>query len=224
MTSLDYDKIAERSCYNCHAKGVMSLMLLEGKQYELRMFIAMPDHTLWQNGWNSEALSVGFHNHRLNVSLIGAFGTVYNMRARTQPPYLVPPKGMPPMGVAGYRWSPPLLGGTGKFVQTSREQTVYIKPELLFGQIDLQSDEYHTIFVPKGEKAAWFVAAVMENPAHDTQCWSNVQLDETWNPKDFYLPVSAFEVQQAVERAFPVHRRFLESTIERHMFLFKGLE
>ena len=216
--ALDFKKIAERSCKNCHAKNVTSIMLEERPQYEMRVFLAEDQHELWCNnplGAPHIPMSIGFHNHWGEVSLLRLRGEVYNVSA-----WFPNPDGaiaienggngfdIVQLMMFGYTWSPALASLDGK--QGSGRFTLDSKFELEVGdhtplhRLDdwksLGSAEYHSVYAQPHETPVWAVRTTGINYLHDKRCYTNSSKLEQWDVKGYYLPITPEEVEACLDR------------------------
>ncbi len=175
---------------NCHTRGVDSIVLRESP-IMVRVFIANADHDLWKNHL-PEPFSVGLHPHHCDIEIECIAGAIANVEPR--------------LSVMGdsfkrYVFESVLLGGGGGFRYDDFFD--YFNVTLNFLQPkerrSLAAEEMHTIYVPKGEPAAWIVREGMENPGFRPICYSNHDLTK-WTAPGLYVPMTDGEVLAAVER------------------------
>ena len=159
-----YHEIAERSLMDCHAIGVDSLVLSEAPM--VRMFVTRENHTLWRNA-HSHPMSVGFHNHRTDLRLTSLSGTVYNITATPDD------SGVP---LRGFTWESAIRGGSGEFRDAGHSMGFAFASANLLWPVSQRAHVLHTVYVPRGEIAAWIVEEADEDPYYEAFCYSNADL------------------------------------------------
>jgi hypothetical protein len=172
------EEIAKQSLRNCHAQGLDSVMFYNKPGERIRAFVASPDHDLWHND-NGKRIHLAVHQHHCDVTLVPVFGETYNMRPR--------------FDAEGERYEPykyvsQITTGKGKMELEWGSRRFTLVPEVLVNTIHMKAHEEHTIYIPKGQPAAWFVYEGKENPNYDSTCWSNNAL-ELFNFSQYYQPV-----------------------------------
>jgi len=73
------DDVLLMSRKHCHAHNVHSIVVGRRNGKLTRVFIAMPNHTLWENGTPGHRYSVGIHDHQYSLQIRSVFGTVNHM-------------------------------------------------------------------------------------------------------------------------------------------------
>lgn len=171
------EEMVQGSYLNCHAKGLHSLMLLSSPGKTIRMFYATRTHDLWKNAPDlraTEAMSIAVHPHRRNLTLATLFGTMFNVRYR----YARPARA--PVYLDEFRYQSKIVDGDIGFkrerqrvpFETADVERVYAGQGAVMASRDL-----HTVFVPKGTAAAWFVLEGRQDPEYADICYSNADLE-----------------------------------------------
>lgn len=177
--------IAERSLRNCHCPGVDSILFNDKPEQRVRVFIAQENHQLWRNEFPfKERMSIGLHPHHCNVELRPIFGTIWNVVRRP---------GGAPVRLDCYRYESPIRPtGTPAIKRAGSFKKIYtgahfcICMEQLADARDvgrqirtaMPAQAIHTIYVPKGERAAWFVFESREDKEYQPLCWSINDLEK----------------------------------------------
>ena len=139
---------------NCHQMGLDSIVIGKGVDGRLtRAFFAHENHSMHLNS-ECSTLSLGIHNHQYNITLTKLDGLAFNLGFEDNNSD-TPPK---PNSTYKYRYTSQLTGAGGvsgapssnlhNLTQTSFEEITYNH---------LQYQDLHTVYVHKGEKAAWIV-------------------------------------------------------------------
>lgn len=133
---------------DCHAKNVSSIVVANRDGRLVRAFLATPGHSLWKNDIErGEILTCGVHDHRYKIGLYGICGDAQNIIFDYGTKWLM----------YRYQFSSAISGdGTAvkmPMVFLDKVNSVRIGPHLQ----TLEADVLHTVSVPKGERAAWWV-------------------------------------------------------------------
>lgn len=166
-----YEQLAAKSIVNCHAMGVDSVVLAGPNM--TRAFVAHKDHELWRNLPGENIMSVGYHAHHCNVRLVPIYGSVFNlsvMRSELR----VSPKGR----YREFMYQSPIRGKKGEFVSTGLRYEFSPWIHRMSKPVEMQAKEVHTIYVPRGEEAAWYVFEGDEDPIYTPLTWSNADLEK----------------------------------------------
>lgn len=197
-----YEQLAAKSIVNCHAMGVDSLVMADPYGSKMaRVFIAHKDHELWRNLPGESIMSVGYHAHHCDVLLKPIYGAVFNLLVRPSELRLSP-KGC----YREFMYQSPITGEKGTFVATGNrcEFSPWIV-RLSKKTIEMKAKEVHTIYVPRGEEAAWYVFEGAEDPIYTPLTWSNANL-EKFDFKPLYQPMT---VERYRELEYQLIRRQL---------------
>lgn len=170
--------LIDRSIAHCHSRHVHSLVFRAGPPM-VRMFFADELHDLWrneariQNGRATfdEPMSVAAHSHRQNITMVPVFGHVMNVEFTTDGLEGVPSDLVP------WMYNSHILQGSGWFSQYGDGMPLRMNAiDLLTRPKQLTTRNIHTVFVPKGERAAWFIIEGEHDDLYDPTCWSNDNL------------------------------------------------
>jgi hypothetical protein len=180
----ELEVIAKQSLVNCHAIGLHSVMFDNTPGARVRCFIARPDHNMWTNNMVLDArMSIAFHAHHCDITLDPVFGDVFNVR-----PYRVKGGGY---YLRAHEYQSCITTGQGKFVRRGDRYDMWAVPitEKLNGPVPMQAREVHSVFVPFGQSAAWYVFEGGEDPQYMPLAWSNKDL-RTFDFSPLYKPMS----------------------------------
>jgi hypothetical protein len=179
---MDLEQVASVSLINCHAPGLDSIVFNNTPGRRVRMFVAGATHNLWKNAVPlKEDMSVAFHPHHCKIALQPHRGEVYNViEAGHRGKVTV---------LDEFEYSSQILTGKGGFVRTGENKVLRVKPMRLRSTWPMDADMIHTIYVPKGQCAAWYVYEYAEDPKYKPVCWANhnlelVDFSELYQPMD----------------------------------------
>lgn len=161
--------LLEKSLMNCHCEGMDSLVLKDAPNM-VRMFVARNNHELWRNSVDDKyRFSVALHRHHCDVTLHPVFGNIYNVSVSDN----VDDGEILWLKSWKYR-SPILLGDTGGFEPVDpMVMPINLLSRKIEAPLYLRANELHTIYVPSGQPAAWYVWEGDENPDHSSIVYSN---------------------------------------------------
>lgn len=184
VEALKFDLMVERSLINSHCVGMDSIVFTAAPRM-LRVFIARREHELWRNGSQGmrglQAMSVAFHPHHCDVTLIPIFGKVYN---------ITPGIGDVGLGsLQAFHYQSPIGAHEGKFVPVQRVAPRFARASTLRFPTYMPASQLHTVYVPKGEAAAWWVFEGAEDEQYDGVVYSNAAL-ETFDFSTINLPMT----------------------------------
>lgn len=200
--------IAAKSLKNCHAVGVDSIMFIDQPEYRVRLFIANANHTLWKNTDKNNNMSVAFHSHHCNITLVPVTGKFINWRAEEILPFALGK-------VCLYDSSRSTENGKCFQIKKFEYQSKIKEGECRFklmssaileskGQdfckydsdpVKMKAKELHTVYVNEGETAAWFVFEGKSDPKYQSHCysWNNL---EQFDASNLYQPITKNEVKK----------------------------
>lgn len=129
---------------DCHTINVDSIVLARNCEKLVRMFIAWPDHELYEN--SEPPFSVGVHDHKYDICLERIAGEIYNEE------YEVVNQG-------GYRLNKyGFTGGCGDCsIYFIGKENIALKDNYPINMNDIPHDSLHTIYVRRNKPAAWKV-------------------------------------------------------------------
>lgn len=169
--------ILEKSLINSHCEGMDSLVIKDGPGM-VRMFIARPEHELWRNSCHTpiyNSLSIALHAHHCAITIMPILGEVWNVVPATLQAAIDPANVCTRM-LRSYQYKSPILSpdGEGHFeVVDNREMPVSVGQYRLKTPTYMAAHKMHSVFVPKGQTAAWFIWEGAENAHHNNICYSD---------------------------------------------------
>lgn len=170
------EQIVERSRWNCHARGLHSIVFLESPGRTIRCFIATPEHELHLNRRATlKRMSIGFHPHHCNLTLNVIHGTVFNWEVELAPW----PAEHFRLDVFRFR-SALKNGGTAAF-ENGGPVGLRSLNESVLGPGDslaMPANALHTVAVQHGQAAAWFVFEGRADDEYQPLCYSGARLDQ----------------------------------------------
>lgn len=189
------EEILENSSANCHVRGLHSIMLLQKPGQSMRLYAATEDHELWRNGEEGipeSPMVAGFHPHHSNIMLHCVSGLVINPRAvvlRADGPQ----DGFRTRRLKRYRFDKSVEDkevDTG-FIEDGHDLVRVTEYQHLQPRdfVEMASHELHTISIPKGRSAAWFVYNGKEDPQYIPYLWTNTDLHKS-SVTELYQPMS----------------------------------
>lgn len=194
----NFDFVLANGLKNCHAFGLHSLVLEKNLATGdlRRIFIARDWHELWQNEFDRFGkypkfnLSVAIHPHHCGVKLAVVEGSIINYEC-------VEGKGFE---LAEFLYSSPITGQAGFFARR-RRASLQMAMETRIGEndsISLLPRQLHTVFVEKGQTAAWVVEESGEDLTYVPRCFSNADL-EYFSFDGMYRPMSEKTLMSIIE-------------------------
>lgn len=180
---LTLDESFRRSFENCHVRGVDSIVLAENVDTGelVRVFWANPGHELYHNhDIESPDLRVALHPHHCDIRITPIFGDLMN---------IVVTPGFD-MFVNTWEYVSGIANSRGYFRQLPEQEGFgSIHRDVLTSPCDMTHDQVHTVFVPKGQTAAWLVEEGPTNGrANPRLCYSNSDLTK-FKFGDHYTPL-----------------------------------
>lgn len=169
------DEIIEKSYINCHCYGLHSVMLLESPGKTIRMFVAEEEHMMWKNldiTNHENELSIAVHPHHCDITLLNVKGMVKNIAVKS---FYSDPN-HPNFYMTRYQYNSQIKDGECRFVSDGRASFNHVEVTEISPRnpsISMKANELHTIFVPKGQFAAWLVFEGKEDPNYKSVCFSN---------------------------------------------------
>lgn len=182
------DIILQKSLMNSHCLGMDSLVIKDTPNM-VRMFIARRDHTLWRNEPNASAMSIALHSHHCDVTLMPILGNVYNVTPSTSEDAEV-------VWMKSWKYKSPILEEKGGFESLdSRPLPIGIHSQIIKAPLFLSADKLHTIYVPYGQEAAWFIWEGKECSTHSNIVYSNADLS-TFDFSQIDLPMTTSRLRE----------------------------
>lgn len=175
IAALGYNDQTYKGLMNCHVEGVHSVVLHDETQNRLRLFYATKSHQLWRNSyphaWN---MALAVHPHHCKVWLTQIFGHIENQK------FLMAPDETGPYHLCEYVSG--VLKEEGKLIDTGKR---YRAESMVLEKIgptgvEMRASERHSIYVPRGHEAAWFVLEGQEDKDYKSVCYTtNPQFSPT---------------------------------------------
>lgn len=196
-----YD-IVDNSLINCHCQGLHSIVFHNTDGSRIRLFVADENHVLYKNELSllrdGGTQSIAFHPHHCDLTLHSVFGHINNW-------LVTPASEVGVLPVKKYEYQSAINHDYGGFSEVESEENHIAS--LGFYEIQkgysqfLKAHQIHTIIVPKGTKAAWFIYEGQEWTNYKPVCYSVSDLNDI-NMDDLYQPMNQkkmFELLKSVE-------------------------
>lgn len=199
----DNPVLLEKSLLNCHALGVHSLVLSEENGFLTRMFITDKDHTLWHNGCGQTykgwmPLSIAIHSHHTDIEIISEFGYLWNVKF-SRKKFKTYKQGQ--VKLDRYKWKSHISGDGGKFRKSGPPEFIVLDSfsALHCGfSYKMKSNDLHTVYVTKGQVAAWVVKESEPSDDYDPLVYSNVNLTN-WKPDGLYQRPTVSDIEEVLK-------------------------
>lgn len=178
--------ILSASLTNCHVTGLDSIVFKESAPM-VRVYVAHVNHVLWRNNpEDGHIMSLGFHQHRQDITMVPLFGTVCNVH----PDLLV--RNKPKYQFYGYSYSSQIADGKGGFtrLRDGIDNGMTYSIQQLDVPTFLKGDMPHSVYVPKGETAAWMICEGRPNEYYDSALWTNDPNLESADLSGLYQPMT----------------------------------
>lgn len=173
---------------NCHVRGLASVMLHDEPGNRVRLFYATAEHELWRNRDPLPAdMNLAVHPHHCDITLVLVFGRVCNTR------YVALPNAEGDFH--GCRYDSAINGGAGGLFKTGdRFALQKVQQGWLYPTGDrMRAAELHSIYVPKGEQAAWLVLEGNADPSYLPVCYTR---NPDFSNVGMYQPMERGEVER----------------------------
>lgn len=202
-----------KSKIDCHARGVDSILFDDTPESRIRLFIARPQHELWRNGpprsasgiHHGEEMSVAFHPHHCDLILHLVQGSVVNSIGAPSDEDIsvtfTPSRNK--VRLSEYLYRSAITEGECAF-ELQREVAFLIESAgacRVGDQISLEARQMHTMYVPPGRQAAWFVYEGREDPDYKAVCYSNAKLSK-FDATGMYQPMSEEYLVRSLQSVF----------------------
>ena len=183
---------------NCHTNGLHSFVLHKyPNDCLIRIFVATSDHDLWKNhcGMMSKTwdnLSIGIHPHHVDIAIYPIFGILWNVEFQKKRN-----RGSNPgdCHLKSFKWSSEILTGLGGFSLVGDEVLTLTNHRTMTQQrkYPMKSNELHTVYITKGQPAAWIIQESPASKGYDATTYSNVDLT-SWSSDGLYLKPSEEDI------------------------------
>lgn len=132
---------------NCHQKGLDSIVVNKCARGCLtRAFFAQENHKMYENFGGTYSPSLGYHDHKYNLTLTELYGTAYNVNVDIS-------LDVGDMNLIEYN---SMLQGCGDLELVCTGIDVDYE-ESAIKRLFLPHNQLHTVAVKRGEKSAWIV-------------------------------------------------------------------
>lgn len=132
--------------FNCHVKGVHSVVLANDNGKLTRCFFTTADHEMHLNIDQSLKIPLGIHSHRYDLKLTQISGEAVNIIYKENKKLC---------NVSKYKYESEIAGGKGAIYDGISGVEVCGVDKL--NGCFMKSNELHTVFVPKGCQSSWLV-------------------------------------------------------------------
>lgn len=184
--------VLEKSLINVHCMGMDSLVIKDAPNM-VRMFIARHDHQLYRNAVKPSfvPLSVCLHKHHCDVTLMPIFGEIWNVTPSED--------GDETRLVKPYQYRSAIAHGAGQFVALdSTSIPIKLDMYMIKRPLFLHADQLHTIYVPCGKPAAWWIWEGKEDPNYNSIAYSDAKLEE-FSFDEMNQPMTEKQLKQDLE-------------------------
>ncbi len=184
-----FEDVMKWSVRNCHVEGLHSIVF--SKTPMIRLFFATKDHLLWKNTLdkNGKDMSVAFHPHHCDITLATELGMPFNW---------VVAEG-DSMEVSEFFYQSKLTGKTPSFEFLANKRLSTLRSTPIGEMQEMKASTLHTIYVPKGDEAAWWVFEGKENPDYCPVAYSADDL-EKFDFSPLYKPMTDMTLYRMVTR------------------------
>lgn len=189
--------------FNCHVKGLHSIVFHDDVVGRQRLFYTSEDHELGKNfmlnfGSISKDQSLAFHSHHCDITLLPMYGRVSNITPAFGTK-LLPVKDVPWL-VPQYRYTSAISGKEGKLKPTGKGRELrHVSSRLLSRPIELPAKEFHTVAVPDKELAAWVVFEGQEDPKYNSSCYT---FNPNFDASQLYQPMTEGQIIRELSKVF----------------------
>jgi len=163
------DEILKKSIKNCHVAWMHSIMF-DSSGRKIRMFYTDKNHDLWKNlpEYYEDWLSLWFHPHHCNISIVPLVWEILNWTVNTNPEWEIE--------CSEYMFRSHIKSGAwgfekiGEWVRLQTKQLLHLNP---WQKRFMPADELHSVWVNQWNQAAWIVLEWEESSKNHEQCYSN---------------------------------------------------
>lgn len=175
----NFEEILDRSLLNCHVHGLHSIMLLESPGKTIRLYITDSDHQMSQLG------DLAYHPHHCNLTLHCILGTMQNVIIE---PIKFRDSRVSHIVLDRFEYQSKIKEDVGGFkLKGWNEFHEPVINYMMEGSVEfMKAEDIHTVIVPEGEVAAWFVYEGMEDKEYQPNAWSNKDLSQ-YSTEGLYL-------------------------------------
>jgi hypothetical protein len=186
MLSEAKDKDLMMTRFDCHVKGLHSVVLKNESGKLTRCFLVENNHEMHLNINQRLVLPLGIHSHMYDIRLTQVSGEALNVIYRENKSLC---------NVSKYSYESEISGGRGS-IYTGISGVEVCDVSRLNGCF-MSHNELHTVYVPKGSKSSWVVQ-------EGQQVTNKTDLFQNGSAKcsEFILPKSADQVRDFVSKFY----------------------
>jgi hypothetical protein len=149
----------------------------------IRAFVCRPEHTMWRNEAGlAHTMSVAIHQHRQDITMVPVCGEAWNVFMG----YCL----LGGMQLHAYKYDSQIMHGMGGFRSHHESCDTMLRTERLDVPRFLRGHEFHTVYVPKGQTAAWLICEGAPHPRYTSLCWTNDTMLDVTDFTGMYEPMT----------------------------------
>lgn len=179
---------------NCHVRGLHSVVLHEGSQGMVRVYIASSDHQLhYNNPATDYKFSLAVHSHHCDIQFVGLYGEAsHDTYALTPTPH---------GDFAAMAYQSAITGAAGGLTPIGpRAYLNLLKRTDMMSKPHARAHELHTVSMKPGGVAAWIVLEGEEDGEYNPTCWTNNE--EPFDTTGMYIPMDSEAVGAMLARVY----------------------
>lgn len=200
------DKIVEKSIFNCHTRGLHSIMLLESPEQTIRLYYSAADSEMCRNyPFSNKQSSIAAHPHHCDISIQVIKGPITNIiYERVQ---LFRSGLKPQVDLIPHEYISAITTSKGgAFKRTGAPVTFCYEPEELSTKdwLPMSADQIHSVACPYGTSTAWFIFEGKEDINYKPIAFARHCLDE----EDFqglYIKPTREQVRNILNELFDLY-------------------
>lgn len=176
---------------NCHVRGLHSIVLHEGSQGMVRVYVATSDHHLYLNDPSKDwKFSLAIHSHHCDLQFVGLYG-----EAMHDTYALVP---TPHGDFAAMAYESQITGAAGASLKPigPRAFTRLLRSTPMTTKPAVRAHELHSVSLRPGAIAAWMVLEGEEDGHYNPTCWTNNE--DPFDPDGLYVPMDSGDVARVL--------------------------
>jgi hypothetical protein len=183
--------ILEASIQDCHVIGLDSIVL-KARAPMVRIYFARENHVLWRNGPYSkkQTMSLGLHQHRTDITITPLFGSVNNVLTAEEE------TGEWLRSLQTYVYHSQITSGIGSFEKTAASRTKWLRMERVTFPRYMHGTLVHSVYVPKGEWAAWLITEGAPNERYISNLLTDDLELETADLSHLYRPMTQDRIDE----------------------------
>ena len=164
-------EVLEKSLFDCHVKGLHSIMLLDSPGKTIRLYVTDKDHEL--NPFIDRVMNVGLHSHHCDLTFKIVTGQLVNIIAEESDDLDFD------FEIYKYLYKSKITKSEMRFDHIGKvDMKITNKKYLIKGdELFMRADEIHTVSVEKNKVCAWLVFEGKEDPKYTPYCYSTTNLN-----------------------------------------------